>query len=209
MWAIILMCQNGVMEDAASNKRNPLGPTGHTVRLNVARLRGGMQYKQLSEKLAEIGRPIPTLGLRRIEDGERRVDVDDLMALAVALDVNPAALLFPSEDRGVPVEATGVGSIGFKELWRWADGIKALQHSPSATDSVMEDALRGHLDDADFRNRVRPPLQRVENEVPAPTRSGEALRIDMVLRSLREATETIEQMQREEPPQEAENRGDD
>ncbi len=203
------MCQNGRMEEAASNKRNPLGPTGHTVRLNIARLRGGMQYKQLSEKLAEIGRPIPPLGLRRIEDGERRVDVDDLVALAVALDVNPAALLLPSEDRGVPVEVTGVGSIEFKELWRWSDGVKALRDSTDATDSVMENELRGHLDDASFRNRVRPPLQRVESVAPTSSRTGEVRRIDMVLRSLREATETIEEMQREEPPQEAENRGDD
>ncbi|WP_210417106.1 hypothetical protein [Citricoccus sp. SGAir0253] len=168
-----------------------------------------MQYKQLSEKLAEIGRPIPPLGLRRIEDGERRVDVDDLMALAVALDVNPVALLLPSEDRGVPVEATGVGSIGFKELWRWSDGVKALRDSTDATDSVMENELRGHLDDASFRNRVRPPLQRVESVAPTSSRRGEVRRIDMVLRSLREVTETIEEMQREEPPQEAENRGDD
>jgi hypothetical protein len=31
------------------------------------------------------GRAIPELGLRRIEDGNRRMDVDDLMALAEAL----------------------------------------------------------------------------------------------------------------------------
>ena len=181
------------------------------MRSNVARLRGGMQYKQLSEKLAALGRPIPTLGLRRIEDGERRVDVDDLMALAVALNVNPAALLLPAEDRGVSVEATGVGSTGFSELWRWADGISALRASSLASDSALENALRARLEDQDFRNRVRPPLNRVDRvDVgdPSLNQSGEAPPVDEILRSLREATETIERLQQQEPTQEAENRGD-
>lgn len=52
-------------------------------------------YTELSKRLTDLGRPIPVLGLRRIERGERRVDVDDLIALAWALSVPPAALLFP------------------------------------------------------------------------------------------------------------------
>lgn len=63
----------------------------------VERLREAqrMPYTELSERLAALGRPIPVLGLRRIERGERRVDVDDLVALARALNVPPAVLLFP------------------------------------------------------------------------------------------------------------------
>jgi transcriptional regulator with XRE-family HTH domain len=62
---------------------------------NIRRLRAMrvMTYVALSRRLAVIGRPIPVLGLRRIEQGERRVDADDLVALAEVLGVEPVQLL--------------------------------------------------------------------------------------------------------------------
>jgi transcriptional regulator with XRE-family HTH domain len=68
--------------------------------------------------------PIPDLGLRRIESGDRRVDADDLMALAVALDVSPVTLLMPAGvDMPDPVQVTGLGepaaAIG---VWAWIQG---------------------------------------------------------------------------------------
>lgn len=54
-----------------------------------------MPVTGLSERLETLGRPIPPLGLRRIEAGTRRVDVDDLVAIAIALGVSPASLLMP------------------------------------------------------------------------------------------------------------------
>ena len=54
-----------------------------------------LPYTELSERLTQLGRPIPVLGLRRIEKGERRVDVDELAALAEALEVPAVLLLFP------------------------------------------------------------------------------------------------------------------
>jgi transcriptional regulator with XRE-family HTH domain len=66
----------------------------HTVR----RIREDQRltYVELSGRLTDVGRPIPVLGLRRIERGERRVDVDDLLALATALRVAPIDLLVPA-----------------------------------------------------------------------------------------------------------------
>lgn len=116
-----------------ADKKNPLGPTGEHVRSNVARLRGRMQYKELSERLAELGRPIPPLGLRRIEAGERRVDADDLMALAVAFGVPPNSLLLPHVDPGEALAATAVGEVDFQELWHWADGIMPLHGADTET----------------------------------------------------------------------------
>ena len=62
---------------------------------NIKRIREGQRvtYVELSKRLAVLGRPIPVLGLRRIERGERRVDVDDLLALAAAFGVEPIRLL--------------------------------------------------------------------------------------------------------------------
>jgi len=70
------------------------------VRHNIIRLRGARTYKSVSEALEKLGRPIAPLGLKRIEDGERRVDADDLIALAEVLSVSPAVLLMP--DVGKP-----------------------------------------------------------------------------------------------------------
>ncbi len=65
--------------------------------MTVRRLREAQRlpYTELSERLTALGHPIPVLGLRRIEKGERRVDIDELAALARALEVPPLTLIFP------------------------------------------------------------------------------------------------------------------
>ncbi len=80
--------------------RVPLGPIGRYVIGNIQYLRRirGLTYREMSDRLAQIGRPIPTLGLSRIEKGTRRVDVDDLVALAVVLEASPVELLQPRKD---------------------------------------------------------------------------------------------------------------
>ncbi len=54
-----------------------------------------LSYAGLSRRLT--GHPIPELGLRRIEKGERRVDVDDLLALYLVLEITPVDLLVPKD----------------------------------------------------------------------------------------------------------------
>lgn len=75
----------------------PLGSAGEQVASNVRLIREAQRltYVELAERLAETGRPIPVLGLRRIERGERRVDVDDLIALALVFGVRPEFLWAP------------------------------------------------------------------------------------------------------------------
>lgn len=77
--------------------KNPLGPAGHNVRRNVRRLREQRRwpYTELSERLAQEGRAIPVLGLSRLERGERRVDADDLVALAAVFGLEPGKILEP------------------------------------------------------------------------------------------------------------------
>jgi 8-oxo-dGTP pyrophosphatase MutT (NUDIX family)/transcriptional regulator with XRE-family HTH domain len=108
-----------------STPRVPLGPVGGYVIANLLELRAErrLSYKDLSDRLSQLGRSIPTLGLSRIEKGNRRVDVDDLVALALALGVNPAALLLP---RDVPpdgrVRLTEGATATARDAWNWADG---------------------------------------------------------------------------------------
>lgn len=105
-----------------------LGPTGETVAYNVRRLRGERTYKEVSEQLGKIGRPIPPLAVRRIEEGARRVDADDLLALAVVLGVNPSALLFPpAMGSDIMLRTTGIKQhVPSEALWDWATGTQAL-----------------------------------------------------------------------------------
>lgn len=109
-----------------------IGKTGTTVARNIKNLRGRMSYTELAERLIRLDRPIPTLGLRKIESGGRRVDVDDLMALALALDVSPISLLMPKSESGQqPVEITGVGgSVESRRLWRWLQAVEQLIGGP-------------------------------------------------------------------------------
>lgn len=135
-----------------AEKKNPLGPTGQQVRANIRRFREQrkLSYRELSDRLTEAGRPIPTLGLSRIENGERRVDADDLIALAVALKVNPSALLLPANVVGREagdVEITGAGLVPGWLAWGWADG-----WSPLA--DPEDEAYRQDL--IDFLTNVRP-----------------------------------------------------
>ena len=62
---------------------------------NIRRIRQhrDLTAAALSDRLAEIGHPILDSGILKIEHGGRRVDVDDLVALAEALGVEPAMLL--------------------------------------------------------------------------------------------------------------------
>lgn len=120
-----------------------MGPTGETVRANVTRYRtsAALSFAELSRRLEDAGRPIAPLGLRRIESGARRVDVDDLVALAVVLGVNANALLMPEViGTGLRRAVTGAGEVSTDAAWHWARG-DALPSHGSAPIRRMQ--LRG------------------------------------------------------------------
>lgn len=74
-----------------------IGTTGQRVALNVAQIRKarGLSLRRLSRIIEEAGWPLSADSVNKIELGMRRVDVDDLVALAAALEVEPAILLAP------------------------------------------------------------------------------------------------------------------
>lgn len=88
-----------------------LGPSGLTVARAIAhhRQQQGLTYAELERRTEQIGHKVGTVALRRIEAHARRVDVDDLTALAVALRVSPVDLLthIPPE-KPLPDEITVV-----------------------------------------------------------------------------------------------------
>jgi transcriptional regulator with XRE-family HTH domain len=108
-----------------AGKKSDLGPIGINVTHTVRRFREARRlgYAELSRKLADMGRDIPPLGLRRIESGERRVDADDLVALAVALDVSPLALLLPTRPSSLVLKGD---QYAVERIWHWGRGDEPL-----------------------------------------------------------------------------------
>lgn len=87
----------------------------------------GWSFARLSRELTKAGRDIPPLGLGRIENGTRRVDVDDLTALAVVFEVSPASLLMPeaeaaAHDPLAVVQLTGTDTMAGQRAWSWLTG---------------------------------------------------------------------------------------
>jgi transcriptional regulator with XRE-family HTH domain len=83
-----------------SEHMGPLGPAGNNVRRNIRRLREQRQwaYRDVEERLAQAGRPIPALAQSAIDAGERHVDADDLVALAAVFGLSVEELLQPPAD---------------------------------------------------------------------------------------------------------------
>jgi transcriptional regulator with XRE-family HTH domain len=79
-----------------------LGDVGRAVAHNVKVLREarGLTQTDVSDRMRTIGRPLLPTGVLKVEQGIRRVDVDDLVALALVFDVPPDELLGPLAEGG-------------------------------------------------------------------------------------------------------------
>ena len=117
------------MEEKGSRPRraNELGPIGALVATNVIALRKelGLTTEQVAERMTELGRPMLANTITKIEKAQRRVDADDLVALALALEARPDRLLLPFTLVG---EAQLADSQTVKALdaWLWANGRRPL-----------------------------------------------------------------------------------
>jgi transcriptional regulator with XRE-family HTH domain len=138
-------------------KMPEVGPIGRNLIAAVEGLREarGMTYRKLSAALEEIGRPIFPLGLSRLGRGERRVDVDELVALAIVLGVNPSALLFPRDADGDDlIELAPHVQQRADIAWRWADGVMPLPDEPAGGSRKEGEVFREQM--ADFQRHSRP-----------------------------------------------------
>lgn len=102
-------------------------PIGSRIGRTVRRLRHerGLDLRRLAEQLAEEGRPISLAQLSKLELGQRRVDVDDLVAIAVVLNVTPSQLLMPeppAEGEDQTVALTPHRQVGWHRAWQWMCG---------------------------------------------------------------------------------------
>lgn len=119
-----------------ATKRVERGGVAERVATEVKALRElrGLTLVQLSELLTAVGRPILPSGIKKIERGGelgRRVDVDDLVGLALALGVTPNRLLFGGDADSEPLPLTHVVQPRARDVWEWAC---------SQADDVLEEA---------------------------------------------------------------------
>lgn len=122
-----------------------IGPTGRQTAANIERLRiaAGLSQRELATRITELGRPTPSTAVSKIENADRRVDADDLVAFAIALGVSPATLLLPPVADDTPVEVTAAGTVTTRQAWDWADGQAPLVAIPGLTDTgTLDHALR-------------------------------------------------------------------
>jgi transcriptional regulator with XRE-family HTH domain len=146
-----------------------VGPTGHTVAANIARLRkrSGLTARDLAAKLTAAGRSVSQASVTRWEQGKKGVTSDDLTALAVVFGVSPAALLLPLEDRtAAHVDVTGAGRVPADRAWAWASSEQSLT-GPDTQTAAMEYALAS-----------LPPNRREARQHPVG-QAAEALRTDV------------------------------
>lgn len=105
---------------------NPPGITHEHVATNLraARQAIGMDVRTAAGLMTEAGRKLSPSGISKIENGDRRVDVDDLTALAYIFYTTPAALLTPPAES---VSLTGVPeSYLSEEIQAWIAGTVKL-----------------------------------------------------------------------------------
>lgn len=159
--------------------------TGRAVASQLRRVREsrGLDLRSLAERLRVNGRYISASALSKIENEARRVDVDDLLALAVALDASPLSLLIdgdelpttmPSDVTSSEVLAWARGEthidprerLGFWErrardlideidqLEQWADNMLAQEASPNVRRIVAEQTALAELKLTEAKDRI-------------------------------------------------------
>lgn len=161
------------------------GPAARRVAAAIRRFRRAdwqdITTAELSRRLTELGQPIPDTGITKTEQGTRRVDVDDLVAISLALAVTPNALLLPPVDflgatdvhRLTPAAASGTP----EELWVWAQGEKPV---PVLAEGAWDWLGKSEYPSLEFAVRNRPYLTALH-----PPGSGEGGgELDTVLREV-------------------------
>ncbi|WP_075844785.1 helix-turn-helix domain-containing protein [Dietzia timorensis] len=118
---------------------NEVGRVARTLGENVAQRRAdlGISARELAERLTDQGRRFTLSSVQKIERAERRVDVDDLRAIADALGVTPNDLLAPGMARGNTSSRTvlrlGTSVPGLSRAVSWA-----ARHTNYTEDELLD-----------------------------------------------------------------------
>lgn len=145
-----------------------LGDAGAHLAQAVADLRHarGWDQRTLAAHLSEAGRPFSTSVVGKIEAGTRRVDVDDLVAIAIVFAVLPAHLLPTPDDAHARTE-----------LPEPVDPFEAAAGPGTVRAQLLDDLAS--LGDLELLDALAPTLAaaavRLAREIDAPVSLGNSL----------------------------------
>lgn len=109
------------------------------VRARVKELRGrkGWSGAQMGEQLTALGVPWNRSVVANFESGRRpAVSVQELLALALVLDVAPVNLLVPLDSEPYLVTPEGTEAQNSADVWLWMRGQRPLPGSSKAGERV-------------------------------------------------------------------------
>ncbi len=129
-------CQDACV--AESRRHSEVGPTGKRVGENLRAFRdaGGFTTSVVAAAVTALGVPMTASTVTKIEVAGRRVNVDELVALALALNISPVTLLMPrqapdadpSDPQSDQVGITDQVSVPWETAWRWMHGEWPFTH---------------------------------------------------------------------------------
>lgn len=79
--------------------------------------------------------------LAKVERGERALDVDDLVAFALAFDVTPNDLLLPPPDHDESVMLTPLRRVPNRDAWAWATSLQDAVEAAAAQTLPHKDSI--------------------------------------------------------------------
>lgn len=163
--------------EAAEKKERPrraneLGPTGTRLAANLKYLRESLPLttEQLAVRVSAYGRPMRANTITKIEKEQRRVDVDDLVALALALETRPDALLLPLTIARDELEIVEGKTVTAFAAWRWANGDRPLE-VPEGDDGTAHNKFQMRAQPLGLRGYRRTP-EEVEATFQAKPEGG-------------------------------------
>jgi len=125
-----------------------VGPAGEVLATNIHRVRTAQRlgYAELSRLLSDVGRPIPELGLRRIELGDRRVDFDDLVALCYVLKIAPVDLIVDKDATTEPYPLIPSREFESESVREWIRGETVLLSAAQTPGAMFADPDKSMFD---------------------------------------------------------------
>lgn len=164
----------------------------------------GVSAVKLSELVGDLGVPIHRVALAKIENGDRDVTVQELVAIAVALDVSPMRLIFLNIFRMVQItpelKMDGIAALA----WFIGTGDVAPGNPPkimpfgTPVDEVMYYAVRIAEVDRSLRQVQRKMLRSNNIDDSSEPESSMSTRMKRAVRAQAEASrQQIELLERE------------
>ncbi|MGH7487950.1 MAG: helix-turn-helix domain-containing protein [bacterium] len=133
-------------------------------RVGALRKRRGWQQRELADELVKLGwEHVDRTVVAKIETGTRKVSLENLLALAAALGVEPVALLLPRDDQ-VEVALTPNLLAPAWVIRAWIHGYMPLGNYALPTDRVEADRFYAEsISDQEWRARQYPLVNALRN----------------------------------------------